>query len=180
MLTKNEVRIIRHGATLAERFWAHVEKRKSGCWEWVGRTREEYGIMQVRKDEHPSHTSRSHGAHRISWFLHTGKWPTKSILHTCDNSPCVRPAHLYEGTHLDNMRDCIERGRRPKGEQSHNAVLTIKKVRFIRRSRLTNKALAKKFRVSETTIQRARTGRDWNHVKNPPPVSARRYEKWNA
>jgi hypothetical protein len=34
-------------------------------------------------------------------------------LHTCDRPACVKQDHLYEGTPKDNMRDCIDRGRRP-------------------------------------------------------------------
>ena len=157
---------MRHGAPLAERFWAKVKKRKSGCWEWTSPASSGYGSMYVRANEHPSQTSHTVGAHRVSWFLHTGKWPTKPILHTCDNPPCVRPSHLYEETNQDNMRD--------------RAILTKAKVRVIRRSRLTNKALAKKFGVSKGTVQQARTGVTWSDIKKPSPVPTRRYEKWNA
>lgn len=61
------------------------------------------------------------------------------MLHHCDNPPCVRPDHLFEGTHADNVADCIEKGRRRrgkpnpvKGERHYNAKLTDKQVDILR------------------------------------------------
>jgi hypothetical protein len=52
-------------------------------------------------------------AHRVSWEIanrrHVGKGCY--VLHSCDNPPCVNPAHLSEGTPTENVHDCIEKGR---------------------------------------------------------------------
>lgn len=83
-------------------FWSRVRKG-DGCWEWLGsRCGGGYGGFFIH--------GRSYKAHRISLLLTTGEWPIE-VLHRCDNPPCVRPDHLLGGTHTDNMRDAVAKGR---------------------------------------------------------------------
>jgi hypothetical protein len=35
--------------------------------------------------------------------------PGYFACHTCDNRCCINPDHLYEGTHMDNVRDMTAR-----------------------------------------------------------------------
>src|SRR5438477_663370 len=44
--------------------------------------------------------------------------------HTCDNRWCIRPDHIVHGSHADNVRDKVERGRCPTGETAWNSQLT--------------------------------------------------------
>lgn len=93
---------------IADRFWQHVDRsaRKDGCWLWTGAQHNGYGRVSFNR--------RSALAHRVSYFLVRGEWPTKFALHLCDNPPCVNPEHLLDGDQAENMRQCAERGRTRK------------------------------------------------------------------
>jgi hypothetical protein len=98
-------------ARLFKRFWNKVLLGDE-CWEWQGSINNMgYGKIQVRMDDgyHAVY------AHRVSWFLATGEWPTEQVLHRCDNTRCVRHGHHFQGTQKDNMQDASEKGRTSGG-----------------------------------------------------------------
>jgi len=108
--------------TPEERFWPKVNKTE-GCWEWTACIRNGYGAFGVKKNEVLN-------AHRYSWILSYGEIPEGLLVcHHCDNRICVRPDHLFLGTHYDNTHDGIVKGRiQPlKGFK-----LTKPQVRFIK------------------------------------------------
>lgn len=87
---------------LVAAFWKHVTPGADNeCWEWSGtRHSDGYGLVGGCY------------AHRISEQIHHGPIGAGlHVLHSCDNPPCVNPAHLRTGTHSDNVRDAVERGR---------------------------------------------------------------------
>lgn len=93
-----------------ERFWSHVQKTES-CWRWTGTRVKGYGVIYAN--------GKLVRAHRFSYTLNAGAVPEKLwILHHCDNPLCVRPDHLYAGTHAQNVQDAIARDRLPKGERN--------------------------------------------------------------
>ena len=73
--------------------------------------------------------------HRVAWELVRGPIPDGlDVLHSCDVRLCAKPDHLFLGTHLDNMRDMISKGRDVhfSGEQNGNSKLSIEDVDDIR------------------------------------------------
>jgi hypothetical protein len=140
-------------ASLAERFERSVEKTLD-CWLWLGtRDARGYGIISVR--------CRYRRATHVSYELHVGAVPADGlfVLHRCDNPPCVRPDHLFLGTALDNMRDCIAKGRRRTkavtGEAHGAAKLTAASVRLMREMHANGAKqvdLAHRFNINFRTV----------------------------
>jgi hypothetical protein len=96
----------------------------------------------------------------------------EAMHEVCDNSRCIAIEHLKVGTRSENEKHkwLIGRGVMPRldtrGEKNGQSKLTAAKVRSIRRaaSRVSQRAMAKKFRVTEQAISLIVTGRTWRHL----------------
>lgn len=88
----------RLSASPEERFWSHVHKTHS-CWLWTGTcTRTGHGVYHAH--------GKTMLASRASWILSCGEILNGFLVcHRCTNKACVRPSHLYLGTHRDNGQD---------------------------------------------------------------------------
>lgn len=92
--------------TLLERLLRKVELNvNTDCWEWRGGTNNlNYGM--IRDDK------RMRTTHRVSYEEHVGKIPPgMCVCHSCDNTLCCNPNHLWLGTHSQNTQDMINKGR---------------------------------------------------------------------
>ena len=101
---------------------------EAGCWEWAGNTlRTGYGRVSMN--------SKTVAAHRLAYETWVGPIPEGHVVrHKCDNPPCINPAHLETGTHLDNMKDMVDRGRsfNARGLDSPGAKLSREDVLWAR------------------------------------------------
>lgn len=92
--------------TPQERFWQKVNKTEN-CWEWTAQIVFGYGKFRLEpRPAPPRH------AHRVSYEWAYGPIPKGLLVcHHCDNPRCVRPDHLFLGTHKDNTEDMMSKGR---------------------------------------------------------------------
>jgi hypothetical protein len=91
---------------VADRLYERVEILPwSGCWIYMGSTVKGYGVIGVGRGFQLK-------AHRVSWELANGRPIPRGLFvcHSCDVRPCINPAHLWLGTHLDNMTDAHKKG----------------------------------------------------------------------
>lgn len=153
-----------------KRFWARVQKTET-CWLFNSST---VGIGHATISVFGERL-----AHRVSWIIHFGPIPKGDgfhgtcVRHKCDVPSCVNPEHLELGTHQDNMRDMMQRGRAPtkeakraiaikwtqhrRGERWHAAKLSNQQSNSIKERRArgeTTTALAKEFGVSQSLVSR--------------------------
>lgn len=152
---------------VAERFWEKVDTSAGlfGCWPWMAaRARNGYGVFWF-----PG--KRVEQTHRVALAL-VGRPvpPGGEAMHTCDNRPCVNPAHLLVGTKAENMADMARKGRHysrtrpdrvPRGERHGMAKATAAIVAAIRSSTAPTRELVALFGLSAGHVRAIRRGDVW-------------------
>jgi len=97
----------------------YVPVTESGCWIWIASDDYRYGLFYTGES-----SSKMEKAHRVSYKLYKGKIPNGlHVLHRCDNTFCVNPDHLFLGTHKDNMRDMVKKGRNKSEQKYSNEII---------------------------------------------------------
>lgn len=84
-----------------------IRADNESCWEWIGNQHGYgYGVLPYKKE--------NIRAHRFSYSHYVGEIPEGMfVCHKCDNPVCSNPKHLFLGTNIDNINDCIKKGRHP-------------------------------------------------------------------
>jgi hypothetical protein len=144
------------------RFWIKVDRRgPDDCWPWLAaKDGKGYGAFSFNR--------KRATAHRVAFFFSHGHWPVHDACHKCDNPACCNPAHLFDGTHQDNMDDMVAKRRHQHGERNGHRKLTEVQVLEIRRRyiprKVTGRALAAELNVSHATVEDVIAGRTWRHL----------------
>lgn len=134
------------------------------CWIWTGANDGSFGYGTFNRNR------VRYAAHRYALQLKIKRLLTESELacHHCDNPICVRPEHLFVGTHLVNINDAIQKRRRPLGEKHHRSKLTVSQIEKMRELFASHneslRSIAASFNVSIKHVWRIVTHRAWKHV----------------
>lgn len=153
------------------RFWAKVNKNgptqphmETPCWLWTAsKDGKGYGAFKAG--------GKQFIAHRMSWMiLHGLITPGFCGCHRCDTPTCVNPAHIFLGTHADNVRDrdYKKRANPVRGTSHGRAILTEAKVIDIRAryaaGGISQRELSALFGVSREAISVIIRRVKWKHV----------------
>jgi len=142
------------------------------CWPWMATgTKWGYGWFKVN--------GKGRGAHRAAFFIEYGRWPIPFALHHCDNSVCCRISHIYEGTHLDNVRDMCERGRISHGEKhsitvrgEHNGTTKITEqqailiLNLLEEKEITQRSISIELGISYYIVNSIANNASWKYLTN--------------
>lgn len=165
-------------------FWGScIPEPNTGCWLWSGSAmRDGYGRVCQR--------GKTVLAHRWAWELTHGPIPAGLfICHRCDVRGCCNPAHLFLGTHADNMADRNRKGRHArgasfsrrierwaaenpqavaKGERHGMARITTEQVQAVRSAYgaggVSQAELARRFGMTRQLISKIVLRTRWRHV----------------
>jgi len=157
-------RLLALPAKKLDRFWGQVSKTDR-CWNWTGHKNgpepgREHGIIRVNGKEVR--------VHRLSYMIHIGPIPDGYfVCHRCDNALCVNPAHLFVGTHNDNMADMVQKRRSTWGSRNPNAKLNdniASKMKEMLSRGIKQGTIAAEFGVSPSLISHLSRGKIWRHV----------------
>lgn len=98
-----------NGMSLRDRFeLSYMPEPNSGCWLWIGTIGYPLGVPRPRI----KHKTKILAGHRVSIELFKGPIPHGMYAcHTCHNTYCVNPDHLYIGTAKQNSQDMVMAGR---------------------------------------------------------------------
>jgi hypothetical protein len=147
----------------------HTEPN-TGCWLWAASTNGD-GYAQCCID------GQTRPVHRTVYVRLVGPiGPGLCVCHRCDMRCCVNPAHMFLGTHAENMADMVRKGRQARGrilareqagERNENARLTEDAVRAIRAMRVDGVDLgviAERFGIARQYVYNVCARITWKHV----------------
>lgn len=103
-----------------QRFRKYLRRDASGCLLWVGhRHKTGYGRFRLQ--------GKVYQAHVVAFVIAGGVLTEEKpwVLHDCpagDNRACCEEAHLWAGTHIENMRDMARKGRGNRRRKSSSGL----------------------------------------------------------
>lgn len=124
--------------------------KNTNCLIWTGcRDKDGYGRLKVK--------GKNQKAHRVSFSLHHNmEIPNLLVLHTCDTPSCINPDHLFLGTHADNTKDMLSKGRKNILQKAKLSEDDKTNIQNTPKYHGVGSYLARVYGVSENTISKIR------------------------
>lgn len=142
-------------------FEAATKLNVSSCLNWP---------YSLDKDDYPGlqWEDRYRRGHAVMCEIAHGPRPSKKHVaaHSCGNPRCINRNHLRWATYAENNGpDKNKHGTALNGERNHQAKLSLRDVRAIRKSNDTCQACADKYGVVKSTVHAIRTRKLWGSVE---------------
>ena len=129
--------------TLLSRFNCKYRVSDNGCWIWTASLRN--GRYAQMWDG-----STVDYAHRISFRIFHGPIPVGHVVcHRCDTQNCVNPEHLFNAEQVDNIADCMRKGRMHSAYDSDIKIL----IKDLLISGMSQSDVARNLKVPRTTVR---------------------------
>lgn len=161
------------------KFWNNVEKKSPNeCWEWIGAT-DSKGYGKFFSCEDGSHKLLI--SHRIAYFLANGVDPGDEVVcHSCDNPLCCNPAHLWLGTHQDNIDDMCRKGRQGRAAStlSDNDVFMMREFWYSRM--FTQSEIGTMYGLTKPAVCNIVNGNTFKNVPMPPGEPPKHGHRWRG
>lgn len=172
------------------RFLSKIDKNSnSPCWTWTASLGHGYGKFCFRLNGEWGWFIAS----RISFLLFNGPLiDLLEVCHSCDNTVCVNPEHLFLGTRLQNAQDAMKKRRfnygdrhwtrrfperrvqviSALGEKHHSHRVTAEQVLKIRRklqAGATQKEICSEFGLVQSSVSKIYRRESWAWLPIPDP-----------
>jgi len=148
------------------RFWGKIDvKSKEECWNWKGSLNSQNGYGRFGIQNSYYITSR------IAYWIYYNIDPEfKLVCHSCNNTLCCNPNHLYLGTQSENIQQSFNELRSiHRGSFNSCAKLNEIKAKQIRNllenTSLTLREIGEKFGIAISTVGHIKYSQNWTHVK---------------
>lgn len=154
-----------HDVSGEERLLLRSADGPNGCRLWTGGVKSSgYGQLWVG--------GANVSAHRLAYERANGPIPDGlHVLHRCDVPACINPAHLFLGTHAENMADKVNKGRHKVGDRrgENNSFAKLSEAEALAISARIDLGedtgtLADTFGVSRSTINNIKQGAAWSYL----------------
>lgn len=136
------------------RFWSKINRTggEDACWPWLACAIAKnpkynysgYGVFTLRNNTQVY-------THRLTWQMTYGDIPEgKWVIHSCDNTLCCNPKHLFIGTRQEHVLNKVKKGHLG---YKLNQVKIAEIQRLYCESSISLHDLAERYNVCQSTIR---------------------------